>query len=354
MTAIADAARLRPAHLAPSPLARPAAAGTGSTCPAPLSAAFRARCCGPGALRLRLWGGPALGASSPSVPRRDSPTMHRAPNGQHQPDITRGPPPPNRARPGSAPPPPAPAWGPAPPPLGTARPAHGAGHCSAPEHGMLGTAAAWGWTRHSAALGAGPARGCSAPAPAPAPLHNHEHWQDGDWCKARVCAGGISTGTTSCMVQGLGPAPPACGWALPSPRTGTSTGTVCTGPGAAIGLGSAFWSWDCLTRTVPLGLELPAALSVWSWAQHCWDQGRIQHICLGLGIAVQLHWNLQHHQHGAGTVLSWQWSQPQQWWPRVFFYSSVLGPGPALGTPARDWFTTLHCQCQHRRWHSLS
>lgn len=123
MTAIADAARLRPAHLAPSPLAPPAAAGMDSTCPAPLSAAFRARCCRPGLLRLRLWGGPALGASSPSVPRRDSPTMHRAPNGQHQPDITRGPPPPNRARPGSAPPPPAPAWGPAPAPAGTARPA---------------------------------------------------------------------------------------------------------------------------------------------------------------------------------------------------------------------------------------
>lgn len=34
--------------------------------------------------------------------RRDSPTMHRAPHRQHQPDITRGPSPPGRARPGPA------------------------------------------------------------------------------------------------------------------------------------------------------------------------------------------------------------------------------------------------------------
>lgn len=73
------AARLGPAHLAPPPPASPAAAGAGSACLTPFSAARRARCRRPGALRLRLWDGPAPSASSPSEPRRAAGFAHNAP-----------------------------------------------------------------------------------------------------------------------------------------------------------------------------------------------------------------------------------------------------------------------------------
>lgn len=144
--------------------------------------------------------------------------MHRAPHRQHQPDITRGPPLPGRARPWPASPPPATGLGvglgaASPTALGTGLLAHGSGHCSMPRHGMLGIATAWGCARHGSALGAGVARDCPALGPAPA-RHTRSRASTGrGWWKARLWAAGISTGTTR------------CGRVLHGLRTGTIAGT---------------------------------------------------------------------------------------------------------------------------------
>lgn len=219
--------------------------------------------------------------------------MHRAPHRQHQPDITRGPPLPGRARPWPASPPPATGLGvglgaASPTALGTGLLAHGSGHCSMPRHGMLGIVTAWGCARHGSALGAGVARDCPALGPAPA-RHTRSRASTGrGWWKVRLWAAGISTGITSMRQGPARPEDQDHRWHLPS------QGQVLhfdqdwyTGPGT-VSPGLSHWSLDHHQHLqhgaghYNLGTKARGITSAWGWALHCSGTGSITSMGLAL------------------------------------------------------------------------